>query len=70
MTEHESRHIRLIDGFELRVGDHAVELPRTCQRLIAFLALWERPVRRSFVSGNLWPDSDIEHANASLRSTL
>ena len=63
-------HVRLIDGFELRQGSSPVELPRSCQRLIGFLALWERPVLRSFVSGNLWPDSDTEHANASLRSTL
>jgi DNA-binding SARP family transcriptional activator len=70
MTTEGPFHVRLIDGFELRAGSAAEEVPRSCQRLIAFLALWERPVLRSFVSGNLWPDSDIEHANACLRSTL
>ena len=70
MTTGDPLHVRLIDGFELRRGSDPVELPRSCQRLIGFLALWERPVLRSFVSGNLWPDSDTEHANASLRSTL
>ncbi|MDQ1721301.1 MAG: hypothetical protein QOI26_1035 [Pseudonocardiales bacterium] len=70
MTTGDLLHVRLIDGFELRHGPVAVDLPRSCQRLIGFLALWERPVLRSFVSGNLWPDSDTEHANASLRSTL
>jgi DNA-binding SARP family transcriptional activator len=70
MTTEGPFHVRLIDGFELRAGSSAEEVPRSCQRLIAFLALWERPVLRSFVSGNLWPDSDIEHANACLRSTL
>jgi DNA-binding SARP family transcriptional activator len=70
ITTTEPHHVRLIDGFELRIDDRPVELPLSCQRLIAFLALWERPVLRSFVSGNLWPDSDIEHASASLRSTL
>lgn len=69
-TTKEPPTVRLIDGFELRYGSDPVELPRNCQRLIGFLALWERPVLRSFVSGNLWPDSDTEHANASLRSTL
>jgi DNA-binding SARP family transcriptional activator len=69
-TTEEPLQVRLIDGFELRYGSDPVELPRSCQRLIGFLALWERPVLRSFVSGNLWPDSDTEHANASLRSTL
>lgn len=70
MTINGPNHVRLIDGFELRCGADTVELPRSCERLVAFLALWERPVLRSFVSGNLWPDSDTEHANASLRSTL
>jgi DNA-binding SARP family transcriptional activator len=62
--------LRLIDGFELHDGMQPLQLARGCQRLVAFLALWERPVLRSFVSGYLWPDSDTEHANASLRSTL
>lgn len=70
MTAHGRLTIRLIDGFECCSGAKPIELPRGCQRLIAFLALWERPVLRSFVSGNLWPDSDTERANASLRSTL
>lgn len=65
-----SHYVRLIDGFDVRVGGESVQLPRSCQRLVAFLALWERPVLRSFVSGKLWPDSDVERANASLRSTL
>ncbi len=64
------RSVRLIDGFECRSGTDTIELPRGCQRLIAFLALWERPVLRSFVSGNLWPDTEGERANANLRSTL
>ena len=63
-------HVRLIDGFDVSIAGASIELSRGCQRLVAFLALWERPVLRSFVSGNLWPDSDIEHANASLRTTL
>jgi DNA-binding SARP family transcriptional activator len=70
MTAQGRLTIRLIDGFECCRGGEPIELPRGCQRLIAFLALWERPVLRSFVSGNLWPDSDTERANASLRSTL
>ncbi len=70
MTTDDPLQVRLIDGFELRQGSDPVDLPRSCQRLIGFLALWERPVLRSFVSGSLWPDSNTEHANASLRSTL
>ena len=66
----EARSIRLIDGFECTIDGKVVELPRGCQRLVAFLALWERPVLRTFVSGSLWPDSDDAHSNACLRSSL
>lgn len=69
-TSGTSYKLSLIDGFELRREGAVMEIPRGCQRLIAFLALSERPVLRSFVSAVLWADSDIEHANASLRSTL
>lgn len=62
--------VSVIDGFECRVGVRAVALPPGSQRLLAFLAIWERPVLRSYVSGSLWPDSDGQRANASLRSAL
>jgi DNA-binding SARP family transcriptional activator len=64
------RSIRLIDGFECCAGSETLELPRGCQRLVAFLALWERPVLRSFVSGSLWPDTDGAHSTACLRSAV
>lgn len=70
VADFSSPRINLLDGFELRVGARAVDVPRSCQRLVALLALWDRPVERALVSGTLWPDSDTEHANASLRSAL
>lgn len=66
----DARAVRVIDGFECCIAGETVELPRGCQRLVAFLALWERPVLRSFVSGSLWPDNDTEHANACLRTAV
>lgn len=69
-TATDLRSVRLIDGFECVIGGETIELPRGCQRLVAFLALWERPVRRSFVSGSLWPDTDSAHSNACLRSSI
>jgi DNA-binding SARP family transcriptional activator len=60
----------LLHGFEVRVGGHALELPLSAQRLVAFLALQDRPVQRLYVAGNLWLDSSEERANASLRTTL
>jgi len=62
--------LSVIDGFELRVAGAVVEVAPACQRLIAFLALWERPVTRSFIGGSLWTTSDDEHAGACLRSAL
>jgi DNA-binding SARP family transcriptional activator len=47
-----------------------VPLPMTAQRLLAFLALQERPLVRVYVAGCLWPDASEAHASANLRSTL
>ncbi|MDP9343871.1 MAG: transcriptional regulator [Actinomycetota bacterium] len=40
------------------------------QRLVAFLALRLRPLRRNYVAGILWTESQEERATASLRSAL
>jgi DNA-binding SARP family transcriptional activator len=40
------------------------------QRVVAFLALADRPVQRLHVAGSLWLDSTEEHANACLRTAL
>lgn len=69
-TADASYRLNLINGFELRRDGAVLSLPPGCQRLIAFLALCERPVLRSFVSGSLWSERDIDHANGCLRSTL
>ena len=42
----------------------------SAQRLVAFLALHDRPLLRSYVAGNLWLDTSDERAHANLRSTL
>lgn len=47
-----------------------MSLPLSSQRLVAFVALHERPVLRSFVAGSLWLESSEERANANLRSAL
>jgi DNA-binding SARP family transcriptional activator len=62
--------LSLLQGFELRVGSRVVALTPASQRLVAFVALHERPVRRSYVSGTLWPDTTDERAGANLRSAL
>ncbi|WP_245931340.1 BTAD domain-containing putative transcriptional regulator [Actinokineospora auranticolor] len=40
------------------------------QRLVAFLALQDRPRTRAFVASALWPDSTTARAGANLRSSL
>lgn len=42
----------------------------TAQRLVAFLAVQERPVRRPHAAAELWPDALAARANANLRSAL
>ena len=60
----------LMKGFELTHSGRRVSLPLSAQRLVALLALNERPLPRLYVAGTLWIDSTEEHSNGSLRSTL
>ncbi|HXF71418.1 MAG TPA: BTAD domain-containing putative transcriptional regulator [Actinomycetota bacterium] len=62
--------IGLLGGFQLWANRVAVRLPFGSQRLLAFLALRERPVLRSHVAGALWPETTEARAAASLRSAL
>ena len=60
----------LIGTFALTAGAESIDLPLAAQRLVAFLALQERPVRREHVAGRLWPDVAETRAHAALRTTL
>jgi DNA-binding SARP family transcriptional activator len=62
--------LSLLRGFELYAGDKSVPVPLSAQRLIAFLALYGRPLQRLHVAGCLWLESTQEHANANLRTAL
>ena len=62
--------LSLLRGFEVRRNGVVVSLPPSSQRLVAFLALHDRSLRRSYVSGTLWLDSSDARANANLRSAL
>lgn len=63
-------HIRLVGSFELRYKGRLTTIPGSAQRLLAFLALHSHPLRRSFVSGTLWPDESEERSGARLRGAL
>jgi DNA-binding SARP family transcriptional activator len=62
--------LHLLGGFEVVCDSRSVQLPIGPQRLIAFVALRPRPVRREYAAGMLWLDSSDARAAANLRSTL
>ena len=62
--------LRLLAGFGVEVGGEEVSLPGSAQRVVAFVALHERPVLRSYVAGMLWLDWPETRAAGNLRSAL
>jgi DNA-binding SARP family transcriptional activator len=62
--------LNLISDFEVCCEDKSVAMSPSSQRLLSFVALHDRPVRRAQVRAALWLDSTDERANASLRSAL
>lgn len=62
--------LTLLDAFELSWDGSAVELPTPAQRLLAYLAIEDRPLHRVYVAGALWLNSTEAHASGSLRSAL
>lgn len=60
----------LLGGFSLRRNDEVLLLSLVDQRLIAFLAVHNRVLQRTFVAGNLWIDSDEVRAGGNLRTAL
>jgi DNA-binding SARP family transcriptional activator len=62
--------LRLLKGFALLVGEKRVTLSSSAQRLLAFLALQDRPRTRTYVARTLWPEATTARANANLRSSL
>jgi DNA-binding SARP family transcriptional activator len=62
--------VGLMRAFALQHDGAALALPLSAQRLLAFLALHDRPLLRPFVAGCLWTDASESRAAASLRSAL
>ena len=67
-----SRPLRLLllGGFTLVRDNEEIVLPMSAQRLIALLALRERPLSRAYLAGLLWPDYSVERSLADLRTAL
>ncbi len=57
-------------GFALWRGSQDLRIATGGQRLIALLALRDRPVGRLHVAGTLWPDYSTERSLAVLRTAL
>jgi DNA-binding SARP family transcriptional activator len=62
--------LSLLSSFELTSAGDPVSLPMPAQRVLAFIALRERPVLRTHVAETLWLDSTETRACGSLRSAL
>ncbi|HSL10703.1 MAG TPA: BTAD domain-containing putative transcriptional regulator [Actinomycetota bacterium] len=62
--------ISLLGGFSVAIDGPPVSLAEGSQRLLAFLALRGRPVKRQAVAGILWPMAPDVQGAASLRSAL
>ncbi len=65
-----SARLRVLESFHLAYDGTPVRLPMSAQRVLAFLALHDRPLQRSYVAGSLSLDLPEERAHASLRSAL
>ena len=62
--------LSLLGGFALRHGNREIPIAANAQRLIALLALNDRPIARLRVAGTLWPESSTHRSLADLRTTL
>jgi SARP family transcriptional regulator, regulator of embCAB operon len=62
--------VEVLGGFCLFWGQRVLDVPRTSQRLLAFLALHRRMVKRAAVAGALWPDTSESQAYSNLRSAI
>ncbi len=64
-----STRLEFLGGFTLSVDGRTVEVPRTLQRLIAFVGLRQQATRAHAV-GALWPEVSEDRALGSLRTAL
>lgn len=65
-----SFRVGLLDDFELTAHGRPLSVPLSAQRVLALLALADRPMLRHRVAGTLWPEAAAPRAGANLRSAL
>ena len=66
----DERSIGLIGGFSVSRHRHAVDVPHSARRVLAFLAMKPKPLSRMHVACVLWPETSDNKAVANLRTTL
>ena len=69
-TPGEELMVSVLDTFTFHAGDRALALPSGSRKLLAFLALRDRPATRHLVASTLWPEAPPQDAASSLRSAL
>jgi DNA-binding SARP family transcriptional activator len=57
-------------GFAMERGGLPIAVARGAQRLVAYIAIVDRPMTRSHVAGTLWPEVSERRAMGNLRSSL
>src|SRR5439155_5699044 len=62
--------LELLDGCAVSLMGHQVPLPLGSQRLLALLALHERPLQRTYIAATLWADYAEQRSVANLRTAL
>ena len=62
--------ITMLGGFEVYRDDQLLDMPPSCQRLLALAVLKRRAVPRSWICQTLWPATRPDRAAARLRTTL
>lgn len=62
--------LSVMRGFEIQRGTETVVVPANVERVVAFLAVRQRPQLRSTVASTLWMDTTGDRASASLRTAL
>jgi DNA-binding SARP family transcriptional activator len=62
--------IELLRQFQVSSGGLSLALGHSGERLVAYLALADRPLARDHIAGALWPDTSQSRAAANLRRAL
>jgi len=60
----------LLGGFDLTAECGSIPLSSGAQRVLAFLALQDRPLGRPYVGGTIWEGTTDKRASGSLRTAL